>query len=163
MEKKNHAKWSQYATSPQINMVFRMIHADEALKMPNEFEAVARSEEGVVAAVECTRRQFYGIQYHSQCIRFSSFLLIKQLLLSGYHVVGTIRDAGNDTKVAHLWNLQGAKERLHLVKSELTEDGSFDNAIMGCDGVFHMPFPVLGQPTQGAYLCRFKGPSKYHI
>ena len=41
---------------------------------------------------------------------------------------------GNDTKVAHLWNLQGAKERLRLVKIELTEDGRFDNAIMGYDG-----------------------------
>ena len=55
---------------------------------------------------------------------------------------------GNDTKVPHLWNLQGAKERLRLVKAELTEDGSFDNAIMGCDGVFYMASPVFGQPTQ---------------
>ncbi|PWA40004.1 hypothetical protein CTI12_AA566750 [Artemisia annua] len=46
-------------------LVVRMIHGDKALKMPNEFEAVVRSEQGVVVAVECTRRQFYGIQYHS--------------------------------------------------------------------------------------------------
>lgn len=50
-------------------------------------------------------------------------------------------------KLAHLWNLQGAKERLRIVKAELTEEGSFDNAIMGCAGVFHMASPVLGQPT----------------
>ncbi|PWA80156.1 bifunctional polymyxin resistance protein, ArnA [Artemisia annua] len=79
---------------------------------------------------------------------FLASWLIKRLLLSGYHVVGTVRDPGNDTKVAHLWNLQGAKERLRLVKAELTEDGSFDNAIMGCEGVFHMASLVLGQPTR---------------
>ncbi|PWA58618.1 HECT-like protein [Artemisia annua] len=45
---------------------------------------------------------------------------VSSCLLSGYHVVGTVRDPGNDTKVAHLWNLQGAKERLGLVKAELT-------------------------------------------
>ncbi|PWA87288.1 bifunctional polymyxin resistance protein, ArnA [Artemisia annua] len=107
-----------------------MIHGDKALKMLNEFQAVIRSEQGVVAAMERTRRQFYGIQYHSGFLASS---LIKRLLLSGYHVVPTVRDPGNVTKVAHLWNLQRAKERLRLVKTELTEDRMFDNAIMGCD------------------------------
>ncbi|XP_022022587.1 tetraketide alpha-pyrone reductase 1 isoform X1 [Helianthus annuus] len=78
---------------------------------------------------------------------FLASWLIKRLLLSGYHVVGTVRDPGNEAKLAHLWNLQGAKERLRLVKAELTEEGSFDNAIMGCAGVFHMASPVLGQIT----------------
>ncbi|KAM0001760.1 putative NAD-dependent epimerase/dehydratase, tetraketide alpha-pyrone reductase 1 [Helianthus debilis subsp. tardiflorus] len=101
-------------------------------------------------------------KYHTNCIRevmehgtvcvtgASGFLaswLIKRLLLSGYHVIGTVRDPGNEAKLAHLWNLQGAKERLSLVKAELTEEGSFDNAIMGCAGVFHMASPVLGQIT----------------
>ncbi|GKE26129.1 tetraketide alpha-pyrone reductase 1, partial [Tanacetum coccineum] len=78
---------------------------------------------------------------------FLASWLIKRLLLSGYHVVGTVRDPGNDTKLAHLWNLEGAKERLRLVKAELTQEGSFDDAIKGCEGVFHMASPVLGQPT----------------
>lgn len=46
----------------------------------------------------------------------------------------------------HLWKLEGAKERLRLVKADLVEDGSFDNAIMGCQGVFHAASPVL-KPT----------------
>ena len=50
-------------------------------------------------------------------------------------------------KLAHLWKLEGAKERLQLVKAELTEEGSFDNAIFGCAGVFHTASPVLGRPT----------------
>ncbi|XP_024993445.1 tetraketide alpha-pyrone reductase 1 [Cynara cardunculus var. scolymus] len=78
---------------------------------------------------------------------FLASWLIKRLLSAGYHVIGTVRDPGNDSKLAHLWNLQGAKERLRLVKAELTEEGSFDDAILGCEGVFHTASPVLGGPA----------------
>ncbi|KAF6171239.1 hypothetical protein GIB67_036907 [Kingdonia uniflora] len=61
--------------------------------------------------------------------------LVKRLLLSGYQVRGTVRDPGNHGKLKHLWQLEGAKERLELVKAELMEEGSFDEAIMGCEGV----------------------------
>lgn len=44
--------------------------------------------------------------------------------------------------MAHLWELKGARERLRLVKADLMEDGSFDNAVMGCEGVFHTASPV---------------------
>ena len=50
---------------------------------------------------------------------------------------------GNKKKLAHLWNLEGAKERLQLVRADLMEEGSFDDAIMGCHGVFHTASPVL--------------------
>ncbi|XP_010548188.1 PREDICTED: tetraketide alpha-pyrone reductase 1 [Tarenaya hassleriana] len=69
--------------------------------------------------------------------------LVKRLLLEGYHVTGTVRDPGNEKKLAHLWKLEGAKERLRLVKADLMEDGSFDDAIMECHGVFHTASPVL--------------------
>ncbi|XP_031379986.1 tetraketide alpha-pyrone reductase 1 [Punica granatum] len=69
--------------------------------------------------------------------------LVKRLLSSGYHVIGTVRDPGNEKKVAHLWKLEGAKERLTLVKADLMENGSFDDAIMGCQGVFHTASPVI--------------------
>ncbi|PIA62694.1 hypothetical protein AQUCO_00200603v1 [Aquilegia coerulea] len=72
--------------------------------------------------------------------------LVKRLLLAGYHVKGTVREPGNDKKLAHLWKLEGAKERLQLVKADLMEESSFDDAIMGCDGVFHTASPVL-KPT----------------
>ncbi|XP_057496266.1 tetraketide alpha-pyrone reductase 1 [Actinidia eriantha] len=78
---------------------------------------------------------------------FLASWLIKQLLLCGYHVIGTVRDPGNHKKLAHLWRLQGAKERLHLVRADLMEEGSFEDAIMGCEGVFHSASPVLGRPT----------------
>ncbi|KAL5063122.1 hypothetical protein RYX36_024859 [Vicia faba] len=50
--------------------------------------------------------------------------------------------AGNPKKVDHLINLDGAKERLQLFKADLLEQGSFDSAIEGCDGVFHTASPV---------------------
>ncbi|KAF4359661.1 hypothetical protein G4B88_000472 [Cannabis sativa] len=74
---------------------------------------------------------------------FLASWLVKRLLLSGYHVIGTVRDPGNEKKVGHLWKLEGAKERLELVKADLMEEGSFDEAIMGCHGVFHTASPVL--------------------
>ncbi|CAN1760824.1 Tetraketide alpha-pyrone reductase 1 [Linum perenne] len=72
---------------------------------------------------------------------FLASWLIKRLLFSGYHVVGT--KTGNEKKTGHLWKLQGAKERLQLMKADLMEEGSFDDAIMGCHGVFHTASPVL--------------------
>ncbi|XP_058213822.1 tetraketide alpha-pyrone reductase 1-like [Rhododendron vialii] len=75
---------------------------------------------------------------------FVASWLIKRLLLSGYHVTGTVRDPGNEKKLGHLWRLEGAKERLRLSRADLMEEGSFDDAIMGCDGVFHSASPVLG-------------------
>ncbi|MFQ6635953.1 hypothetical protein Gotur_012562 [Gossypium turneri] len=47
----------------------------------------------------------------------------------------------NEKKVAHLWRLEGAKERLKLVRADLLEEGSFDDAVMGCQGVFHTASP----------------------
>ncbi|ONK68779.1 uncharacterized protein A4U43_C05F15910 [Asparagus officinalis] len=49
---------------------------------------------------------------------------------------------GDYKKVAHLWELEGASERLQLVKADLMEMGSFDDAVMGCEGVFHTASPV---------------------
>ncbi|EPS73655.1 hypothetical protein M569_01100 [Genlisea aurea] len=75
---------------------------------------------------------------------FVASWLIKRLLSAGYHVVGTVRDPGDAEKVAHLWRLEGAKERLRLVAADLTAEGSFDDAIAGCRGVFHTASPVVG-------------------
>ena len=48
-------------------------------------------------------------------------------------------------KREHLLSLDGAKERLHLFKADLLEEGSFDSVVDGCDGVFHTASPVFGQ------------------
>lgn len=77
---------------------------------------------------------------------FVASWLVKRLLESGYHVRGTVRDPGDSKKNGHLLELEGAKERLHLVRADLTEEGSFDDAVMGCEGVFHTATPVCFGP-----------------
>ncbi|KAF7833712.1 cinnamoyl-CoA reductase 1-like [Senna tora] len=67
--------------------------------------------------------------------------IVKSLLLRGYTVKGTVRDSNDPKKVEHLYKLEGAKERLQLIKANLVEEGSFDSAIEGCDGVFHTASP----------------------
>ena len=39
--------------------------------------------------------------------------------------------------------MEGAKERLQLVRADLLEEGSFDDAVMACEGVFHTASPVI--------------------
>nr|POF10816.1 tetraketide alpha-pyrone reductase 1 [Quercus suber] len=67
--------------------------------------------------------------------------LVKLLLNRGYTVKASVRDPNDPKKTNHLQVLDGAKERLHLFKANLLEDGSFDSAVEGCDGVFHTASP----------------------
>ena len=46
-------------------------------------------------------------------------------------------------KIEHLLALEGAKERLHLFKANLLEEGSFDSVVDGCDGGFHTASRLL--------------------
>lgn len=50
-------------------------------------------------------------------------------------------------KTDHLLALEGAKERLHLFRADLLEEGSFDSIVEGCEGVFHTASPVLVHVT----------------
>eukprot|EP00252_Welwitschia_mirabilis_P020510 TRINITY_DN504_c0_g1_i10.p1 TRINITY_DN504_c0_g1~~TRINITY_DN504_c0_g1_i10.p1 ORF type:complete len:112 (+),score=4.16 TRINITY_DN504_c0_g1_i10:202-537(+) len=72
--------------------------------------------------------------------------LVSLLLRSGYSVNATVRDPENPSKVQHLLKLPGAKSRLHLFKADLFEEGSFDAAIAGCEGVFHVATPSNFKP-----------------
>lgn len=46
-------------------------------------------------------------------------------------------------KVGYLWEIDGAKERLKVMKADLMIEGSFDQVVDGVDGVFHTASPVL--------------------
>ncbi|KAL5762665.1 hypothetical protein ACOSP7_018929 [Xanthoceras sorbifolium] len=74
---------------------------------------------------------------------FIASWLVKQLLQHGYTVKATVRDPNDPKKTEHLQALDGAKERLHVFKASLLEEGSFDSAVDGCDGVFHTASPVV--------------------
>jgi len=67
--------------------------------------------------------------------------IVKFLLHRGYTVKATVRDPNDQKKVGHLLSLDGAKERLHLFKANLLEEGSFDSVVQGCHGVFHTASP----------------------
>ncbi|KAL4271961.1 hypothetical protein GQ457_13G002710 [Hibiscus cannabinus] len=61
--------------------------------------------------------------------------LVKLLLERGYKVHATVR---NPEKAVHLLLLWNGGDRLRLFKADLLEDGSFDEAVKGCNGVFHV-------------------------
>uniref|UniRef100_A0A0D9Y2Q7 NAD-dependent epimerase/dehydratase domain-containing protein n=1 Tax=Oryza glumipatula TaxID=40148 RepID=A0A0D9Y2Q7_9ORYZ len=69
--------------------------------------------------------------------------LIRALLAAGHTVRATVRDPEDEAKVGFLWELDGASERLQLVKADLMVEGSFDDAVRGVDGVFHAASPVV--------------------
>ncbi|XP_031505895.1 dihydroflavonol 4-reductase [Nymphaea colorata] len=68
--------------------------------------------------------------------------LIMRLLEQGFTVKATVRDPDNIKKTKHLIDLPHAKERLTLWKADLSDEGSFDEAISGCTGVFHVATPM---------------------
>ncbi|XP_019151068.1 PREDICTED: cinnamoyl-CoA reductase 1-like isoform X1 [Ipomoea nil] len=78
---------------------------------------------------------------------FIASWLVKLLLNRGYTVHATVRNLKDPSKVLHLLALDGAKERLHLFEANLLEENSFDDAINGCEGVFHTASPVDLSPS----------------
>ncbi|CAL5352435.1 unnamed protein product [Camellia sinensis] len=67
--------------------------------------------------------------------------LVKLLLQRGYTVKASVRDPSDPKKTQHLLALEGAKERLHLTKANLLEEGCFDSLVDACEGVFHTASP----------------------
>ncbi|GLT66319.1 hypothetical protein SLA2020_386890 [Shorea laevis] len=74
---------------------------------------------------------------------FIASWLVKLLLQRGYVVKATVRDPNDAKKTEHLLALDGAKERLHLFKADLLDEGSFDSVVDGREGVFHTASPVV--------------------
>ncbi|XP_072975951.1 phenylacetaldehyde reductase-like [Typha angustifolia] len=69
--------------------------------------------------------------------------LVKLLLQRGYTVRASVRDPADPKKTEHLRALDGASERLHLLKANLLEEGSFNAIVEGCEGVFHTASPFF--------------------
>ncbi|KAL5579177.1 hypothetical protein UlMin_011619 [Ulmus minor] len=72
---------------------------------------------------------------------FVASLLVKLLLQKGYSVNTTVRDPDNQKKISHLTALQSLGE-LKIFGADLTDEGSFDAPIAGCEYVFHVATPV---------------------
>ncbi|KAL7131037.1 hypothetical protein ABFS83_13G172700 [Erythranthe nasuta] len=79
--------------------------------------------------------------------------LVKSLLLRGHRVHAAVR---NPEKASHLFKVWQDGGRLSLFKADLHEDGSFDDAVRGCDGVFHvaasMEFDVPASRNSDSYV-----------
>ncbi|XP_058077518.1 phenylacetaldehyde reductase-like [Magnolia sinica] len=73
--------------------------------------------------------------------------LVKLLLDRGYSINATVRDPNDPKKTEHLRSLDGAKERLHLFKANLLEEGAFNAVVSGCEGVFHTASPFYHAVT----------------
>ncbi|KAA8520513.1 hypothetical protein F0562_014769 [Nyssa sinensis] len=69
--------------------------------------------------------------------------LIMRLLQHGYSVRTTIRSHPDKKKdISFLTNLPGASEKLQIFNADLEQPNSFDAAIEGCVGVFHVAHPI---------------------
>ncbi|MFB4204381.1 hypothetical protein KBTX_03757 [wastewater metagenome] len=75
--------------------------------------------------------------------------IVKAALERGYHVNGTMRDAGDDDKRRYLMALPGAGERLTLFSADAGDSTSFDAALEGADAVFIACLPPIYRAQDG--------------
>ncbi|OVA07669.1 NAD-dependent epimerase/dehydratase [Macleaya cordata] len=69
--------------------------------------------------------------------------LIMRLLQHGYSVRTTVRsDPKFKEDISHLKSLPGAPEKLQIFEADLDKPESFNDAIDGCVGVFHVAHPI---------------------
>ncbi|KAF2298203.1 hypothetical protein P3X46_003805 [Hevea brasiliensis] len=74
---------------------------------------------------------------------FVASWLIMRLLQHGYSVHTTIRpDPEHKRDVSFLTSLPGASEKLQVFEADMSVPESFEAAIIGCIGVFHVATPV---------------------
>ncbi|DBA85110.1 TPA: hypothetical protein ACH3X2_005833 [Trebouxia sp. C0005] len=72
--------------------------------------------------------------------------VVKELLIKGWNVRGTVRSLSKHEKVAHLEALGKALPgKLTLHEADLLKKGSFDQVVKGADYVFHMASPFLAE------------------
>ena len=70
--------------------------------------------------------------------------VVAELLERGYRVRGTVRDHTDEAKTAHLLALaEGRSGSLELVTANLLDAEPWDDAVAGCDYVFHVASAVF--------------------
>ncbi|KAL8128387.1 putative anthocyanidin reductase [Apium graveolens] len=79
--------------------------------------------------------------------------LVNSLLRNNCYVHATVRDLAKSLHLSKLW---GAHDRLRIFEADLLEEGSFDEAVKGCIGVFHvaasMQFSVPEKDNIDSYV-----------
>jgi nucleoside-diphosphate-sugar epimerase len=75
---------------------------------------------------------------------FVASWIVKRLLEDGLTVHAAVRDPQNDRKNGHLKKLASvAKGTLRFFKADLLTEGSYDEAMSGCELVYHTASPFL--------------------
>ena len=57
-----------FGGEPSDSQLVWMSHGDEAVKLPEGFGVVARSEQGAIVAIENPARRIFGLQYHPEVV-----------------------------------------------------------------------------------------------
>lgn len=90
-----------------------------------------------------------GVSRKTACVTggsgYIASALVKMLLEKGYAVKTTVRNPDDKEKNAHLKALQ-ALGPLEVFRADLEEEGSFDDAVAGCDYAFLVAAPVALMP-----------------
>jgi nucleoside-diphosphate-sugar epimerase len=76
---------------------------------------------------------------------FIASWIVQYLLHEGYTVYGTVRDTSRPEKVAHLMEMRDREQggKLKLFEADLLDDGSFAEAMKGCELVIHTASPFF--------------------
>lgn len=73
-----------------------------------------------------------------------------------FNILNFVWLTANLKKVKHLVELPKADTHLTLWKADLSEEGSFNEAIKGCTGVFHVATPMDFE-SKDPEVCIFMG------
>nr|CAB3504630.1 unnamed protein product [Digitaria exilis] len=65
---------------------------------------------------------------------------------------GSFIGSWGDSKNAHLLELEGAKEKLSLLRADIMDPKSLRAAFSGCHGIFHVASPVSNDPDRCTYV-----------
>lgn len=72
--------------------------------------------------------------------------LVMKLLGKGYTVHVTLRSLGDKSKVGLLKSLPNADTKLVLFQADIYNPNEFEEAIQGCEFVFHVATPMQHDP-----------------
>ncbi|XP_002509938.2 putative anthocyanidin reductase [Ricinus communis] len=77
--------------------------------------------------------------------------LVKKLLERGYTVHATLRNLEDTSKVDFLKSLPNADTNLVLFQADIYNNNDFEQAIRGCEFVFHIATPMQHDPESSQY------------
>ncbi|KAL0329815.1 UNVERIFIED_CONTAM: GMP synthase [glutamine-hydrolyzing] [Sesamum radiatum] len=124
-----------------------MSHGDEAVKLPEGFEVVARSRQGAVAAVENPGRRFYGLQYHPEVTHSPEGMETLKYFL--FDICG----------VAAGWKMEDVlDEELKVIKNTVTPDDHVEErerVMETFEKDLHLPVTCVDASEQ--FLSKLKG------